>query len=95
LIGNLVCCSSPLNRIDLATREKNPLRELNDLYKHRAAALGAAAEIFKAQPLSMKVELCSATAMANKLFTLTKDEALKPFVSKHMLKETLKSDLGM
>lgn len=93
--GLINAVESPLNRIDLATREKNPLRELNDLYTHRAAALGIAAEIFKAQPLSMKVELCSATAMANKLFSFTKDDALKPFISKHMLKETLKGDLGM
>lgn len=86
---------SPVNRLDVASRAKEPLMELVDLFKRREASRRIAILIFKAQPDSVKQELCLQQSFANKLFQFTGDESLMPYISAKLKRETLTRGLEL
>lgn len=82
---------SPLDRVDVANREKQPLREIADLLDKKAENSSLCALILKALPAELKIAYCTTPAEANKLYKVTKDEYLRPYVSKSLLREEINS----
>ena len=93
--GLVNAVESPVNRLDVACRGKQPLMELVDLFKRREASRRIAILIFKAQPDSVKQELCLQQSFANKLFQFTGDESLMPYISAKLKRETLTRGLEL
>jgi hypothetical protein len=93
--GLVNAMESPVNRLDIASREREPLMELADLFKRREASRRIAILIFKAQPDSVKQELCLQQSFANKLFQFTGDESLMPYISAKLKRETLTRGLEL
>lgn len=85
----------PIMRVSIASREKDPLNELNELFRHKAKNPELAKAIFIAQPLEVKIALCKEKGRAADLLKLTEDPELLPYVSPAKRRSFLGAELGM
>jgi hypothetical protein len=85
----------PIMRMSIASRKRDPLNELNELFRHKSKNLELAKAIFIAQPLDIKIALCKEKGRAADLLKLTEDPELLPYVSPAKRRAFLGSELGI
>ena len=93
--GLINAMESPVNRLDVASRTRDPVRELFDLFKRRDASRKVSKLIFLAQSEGIKTQLCDKQSFANQLFLFTGDQSLMPYISEKQKRDTLSSGLGL
>jgi len=93
--GLINAMESPVNRLDVSSRTREPVRELFDLFKRRDASRKVSKLILLAQPEGIKAQLCNKQSFANQLFLFTDDQSLMPYLSEKQKRETLSCGLGL